>query len=80
VVGKKKPGLSSYVGKPEEEVFKSYEFLFDLFDKKYGGTLREGIRTGTHASVVPVNFFGTAGMRLLEEFDQQVLWASVRKY
>lgn len=67
------------MGKDETAVGEKYQFLFDKFFTRYGDTLSKGVANGTVSKDISVNFFGTAGMRLLPDGDQDTLWTAVRK-
>lgn len=68
-VGKKKPGLSSYVANPENAV----PHLLELFTKARKIVPEDRWKDTT------VNLLGTAGMRSLKPSEQQIVWDGVKQ-
>ncbi|CAD7950234.1 unnamed protein product [Amoebophrya sp. A120] len=68
IVGKKKPGLSSFAEKPEGAL-QPLQWLFAKFMKEEGPKY--------YGRAIGVKIFGTAGMRLLPSSKREGVWKSV---
>jgi apyrase len=67
-----KPGLSSYAGQPES----AGDSLKKLFDDAVQFLQKNNVDVKT----VPMNIYGTAGMRLLSEENQEAIYANITYY
>lgn len=68
IVGKKKPGLSSFADQPEGAL-KPLQWLFEKFMKEEGPKY--------YSRTIEVKIFGTAGMRLLASDKREGVWKAV---